>query len=151
MIIEKKCCENCGDSINGRSDKKFCNDYCRNAFNNKLSNGSAQQTRPIIAALIKNRRILQEAFKKNDGELLDKKTLAILGFDPRYCTEHKQINGENYYFSFDVGFKDCENGQIRLLSRGQFVTLSNTLPDLTLQLMNGIESPGKENHLRKNR
>ena len=32
-----KTCLNCGEEINGRVDKKFCCDYCRNHYNNKLN------------------------------------------------------------------------------------------------------------------
>ena len=28
-------CLECGEKIIGRSDKKFCNDACRNSYNNK--------------------------------------------------------------------------------------------------------------------
>ncbi|GFZ87006.1 hypothetical protein GCM10011531_17620 [Aquaticitalea lipolytica] len=36
MENELKSCKNCGDSIiDGRSDKIFCNDYCRYYYNNE--------------------------------------------------------------------------------------------------------------------
>ena len=35
-----KVCPECGEKIIGRVDKKFCSDYCRNAFNNKSKQGS---------------------------------------------------------------------------------------------------------------
>jgi len=28
-----KTCENCGKSLYGRTDKRFCNDNCRNTYN----------------------------------------------------------------------------------------------------------------------
>ena len=34
--MEKTCLE-CNEKLIGRADKKFCNDYCRNAFNNNLN------------------------------------------------------------------------------------------------------------------
>ena len=34
--VEKKCLD-CGDSLRGRTDKKFCSDQCRNSYNNKLA------------------------------------------------------------------------------------------------------------------
>lgn len=37
--MDKKCLE-CGEKIVGRADKKFCNDYCRNAYNNNLHKDS---------------------------------------------------------------------------------------------------------------
>ena len=34
----KKNCLECGEAFNGRIDKKFCSDYCRNTYNNKINN-----------------------------------------------------------------------------------------------------------------
>ena len=34
--MEKNCLE-CGTRIIGRADKKFCNDSCRNSYNNKFN------------------------------------------------------------------------------------------------------------------
>ena len=36
----KKQCPECGGNIIGREDKKFCSDYCRNAYNNKVNKDS---------------------------------------------------------------------------------------------------------------
>ena len=36
---ERKCLE-CGTVLKGRSDKKFCSDYCRNTYNNKVNRDS---------------------------------------------------------------------------------------------------------------
>ena len=38
--MEAKKCLECGDKVVGRIDKKFCSDYCRNAFNNKVDKES---------------------------------------------------------------------------------------------------------------
>ena len=35
-----KTCLECGEPILGRSDKKFCSDLCRNAYNNKANSDS---------------------------------------------------------------------------------------------------------------
>ena len=38
--MEQKLCLECGEQIQGRSDKKFCSDYCRNSHNNKVNTES---------------------------------------------------------------------------------------------------------------
>jgi len=35
--MEERYCLECGEPLIGRSDKKFCDDQCRNAYNNKLN------------------------------------------------------------------------------------------------------------------
>jgi hypothetical protein len=47
-------CLYCDKPLNGRSDKKFFNDYCRNAFNNQLKSANDPVVRNINNALIKN-------------------------------------------------------------------------------------------------
>ena len=44
--MEKVCLE-CGDKLVGRSDKKFCSDYCRNAHNNTINTDSKNLIRNI--------------------------------------------------------------------------------------------------------
>jgi predicted nucleic acid-binding Zn ribbon protein len=53
-------CLECGEKIIGRSDKKFCNDACRNAYNNKQNKDSNNLMRNINNKLRKNYRILTE-------------------------------------------------------------------------------------------
>lgn len=57
--MDKKCLE-CGEKIVGRADKKFCNDYCRNAYNNNLHKDSKNLIRNINNKLKKNYKILSE-------------------------------------------------------------------------------------------
>ena len=53
-------CLECGEKIIGRSDKKFCNDACRNSYNNKQNKDSSNLMRNINNKLRKNFRILSE-------------------------------------------------------------------------------------------
>ncbi|KKQ83435.1 MAG: hypothetical protein UT04_C0032G0014 [Candidatus Daviesbacteria bacterium GW2011_GWF2_38_7] len=57
--MDKKTCIECGETIVGRSDKKFCCDLCRNSYNNKQNSESTNLVRNINNILRKNRRILQ--------------------------------------------------------------------------------------------
>ena len=44
--MEKKIrvCESCGEKITGRSDKRFCSDYCRNTKHNEANKDSSNYT-----------------------------------------------------------------------------------------------------------
>ena len=59
QAIAAKKCLYCDKTLNGRADKKFCNDYCRNAYNNQLKSANSPIIRNINNALVKNRRILE--------------------------------------------------------------------------------------------
>ncbi|MEP7253841.1 MAG: hypothetical protein ABI683_15720, partial [Ginsengibacter sp.] len=55
----RKLCLTCGKQVKGRTDKKFCDDYCRNNYNNQLKSNSTNLIRNVNNALGKNRRILE--------------------------------------------------------------------------------------------
>lgn len=54
----EKCCLTCGEHLHGRADKKFCGDYCRATFNNKLVSPTDRAKR---IKLIKAAPVLLEA------------------------------------------------------------------------------------------
>ena len=56
----EKTCLQCGDKISGRIDKKFCSDYCRNAYYNDQNRDANNYVRNVNNILRKNRRILTD-------------------------------------------------------------------------------------------
>ena len=106
-----KPCMACGIPIKGRSDKKFCDDYCRNVYNNDLKSGSNNYVRNINNGLRKNRRILEEcvAVAEETGKTTKDKLLHK-GFQFKYFT-HTYTNkkGSLYYFCYDYGYLPLEN------------------------------------------
>ncbi|MCU0405092.1 MAG: hypothetical protein MUE99_11150, partial [Chitinophagaceae bacterium] len=89
---ETKNCLHCEKPIRGRIDKKFCDDYCRNAYNNSLKAPSYNMVRNINNQLAKNRRILEEVIPS--GEEMGKTTkekLLSKGFSFKYLT-HSYTN-----------------------------------------------------------
>ena len=56
--MQKQCLE-CDEKIVGRTDKKFCSDACRNAFNNKVNKDSKNLIRNVNNRLRKNYRVLE--------------------------------------------------------------------------------------------
>ena len=63
---DEKTCLSCGKAVRGRSDKKFCDDYCRAAYNNDLKSAVNNFMRNVNNALGKNRRVLESLLP--DGE-----------------------------------------------------------------------------------
>lgn len=108
-------CLECGEKIIGRSDKKFCNDACRNAYNNKQNKDSTNLMRNINNKLRKNYRILTEV--NIDGKTkVSKSKLDSLGFDFDYFTNIKVYkNGSEYKFIYDYGYKLLEEDFILIV------------------------------------
>ena len=116
MSSSKKCPE-CGNTIIGRADKKFCSDYCRNAYNNKLNKDSKNLVRNINNRLRKNYRIL-EALNPNDKTKINKSKLISKGFDFEYFTNiYTTKAGTIYYFIYDQGYLPLENDYYALVKR----------------------------------
>ena len=117
--IKPKLCLNCNKPVKGRTDKKFCDDYCRNNYNNQLKSNTINLVRNINNALGKNRRILENLFtegeemaKTNKSKLLQK------GFQFKYIT-HTYTNkkGNVYFFCYDLGYLPLENDWYLLVKR----------------------------------
>ena len=53
-------CLECQEKLVGRRDQKFCCDYCRNTYNNRINEDAKSVARKINSILRKNRRILSK-------------------------------------------------------------------------------------------
>src|ERR1041385_2473564 len=97
---QPKTCLQCGKALRGRADKKFCDDYCRNNFNNQLKSHSNNYVRNINNALGKNRRILCELLSsKEETTKTTKEIMLHRGFLFRYITHtYTNKNGSTYYY-----------------------------------------------------
>lgn len=114
--MQKKCPE-CGERILGRSDKKFCNDSCRNSYNNTLNKDSKNLIRNINNHLRKNYRIL-ELLNPKDKTKTTKSKLIAQGFDFQYFTSiYTTKTGNVYYFVYDQGYLSLENDFYALVKR----------------------------------
>ncbi|HEY5369269.1 MAG TPA: hypothetical protein VIJ75_09775 [Hanamia sp.] len=112
-------CLACEKPIKGRTDKKFCDDYCRNNYNNQLKATKNNVVRNINNALGKNRRVLESCLKP--GEEIAKTTkdkLLEKGFQFKYMT-HTYTNkkGNIYFFCYDLGYMPLENDWYLLVKR----------------------------------
>ncbi len=113
----QKDCPVCGDKIIGRADKKFCSDYCRNAYNNQLNKDSKNLIRNINNLLRKNYRILEELNPKDKTKITKSKLIAK-GFDFQHFTSiYTTKTGNIYYFVYDQGYLPLENEFYALVKR----------------------------------
>lgn len=114
---EKRLCPECGDPVYGRTDKKFCSDQCRNAYNNKSVGYSDNYIRRVNNILKRNRKILQEL--NPTGKIkIHLNQLKRKGFDFNYHTNlYITQSGNTYYFIYDQGYLKLENDFFALVTR----------------------------------
>jgi predicted nucleic acid-binding Zn ribbon protein len=111
---QRKCLD-CGEPLRGRADQKFCNDSCRNSYNNKKLSGSTNYMRKINRILKKNHAILEEN-NPTDKSTTFKSTLEKQGFDFRFYTNtYTTKTGRIYYFCYDQGYCEVENSKLILV------------------------------------
>jgi predicted nucleic acid-binding Zn ribbon protein len=111
-------CLACGKILHGRADKKFCNDYCRNAYNNNLKSANSPFVRNINNALQKNRRILESALGAEEMQKVQKEKLSQEGFNFKFIT-HTYVNkkGNTYFFCYEYGYLPLEHGWYLVVKR----------------------------------
>ncbi|MFM7387384.1 MAG: hypothetical protein ACKO68_08425 [Bacteroidota bacterium] len=119
-MTHRKCLE-CSETLRGRKDQKFCSDYCRNAYNNRLNEDCNAVVRKINRILRKNRRILAELMEKN---LKSQPLNALIenGFNVNYHTGvYETKKGDVYVFCYDLGYLKQENNRCILVEKSSYL------------------------------
>ena len=106
--MRKQCLE-CGEEFMGRSDKKFCSDYCRNSYNNKVDSESKNLIRNINNRLKKNYKVLSK-LNSSGKTKIPKSKLIDEGFYFQYFTNiYNTKTGNTYFYIYDQGYLPLEN------------------------------------------
>ncbi len=115
---EKKCIE-CNKSLKGRADKKFCDDFCRNSYNNKLNSDTNSYVRNINNILRKNRRVLEETLSATeDMAKVTKSKMLERGFQFKFFTHtYSNKKGNIYYFCYEYGYLLLEGDWVLVVKR----------------------------------
>jgi len=115
-MSDRKCLE-CNDKVIGRIDKKFCSDYCRNSYNNKVDKESKNLIRNTNNRLRKNYKILSELNISGKTKVTRRK-LFDKGFDFTFFTSiYTTKMGNVYYYLYDQGYLSLENDYFLLIKR----------------------------------
>jgi len=115
MIMEERYCLACQEVLIGRADKKFCDDQCRNNYNNKLNANSINIVRSINYTLRKNRRILASLAPEGKKKFKKAKLLSS-GYDLKYHTHTYQTKeGAVYYFCYEYGYLEVEDNLVLIV------------------------------------
>lgn len=113
--MDKTCLE-CGDTLKGRVDKKYCSDLCRNSYNNKLnSRHKSDYVRNVNSILRRNRKIL-ENLTSSETAKSNRLKLQQHGFNFSYHTHvYTTKKGAKYFFCYEYGYLPVEDDQLILV------------------------------------
>ena len=121
IATETRPCMACGKTLKGRIDKKFCDDYCRNGYNNlkKQKDIYPPLVRSINSALSRNRKILASLLRETGGTArVRRDELLECGFQFRYFTHvYATRTGKTYYYCYDHGYLPLDNACYLVVKR----------------------------------
>lgn len=116
-------CLDCGEKLRGRSDKKFCNDQCRNNYNNRLNRETNIYVRNIHNLLRRNRKILLELFESGKTKV-HRDALIISGYSFGFFTHMVEPErGPVCWYCYEYGFSELENDYIRIVMNASVVDI----------------------------
>lgn len=108
-------CEECGKTLHGRTDKRFCDAYCRNAYHNKHKRPDEQYMQQVNVQIRRNRRILKDLCPEGKA-MVRREVLEALGYDYKYFSGTYVSKTLTYYLCYDYGFAPIQdNGKEKAL------------------------------------
>jgi hypothetical protein len=118
--LPTKTCLACDKILKGRIDKKYCDDYCKNIYNNRKKESSSEYARNIISILKKNKKILESFLGDDEIARTSKECLLEKGFQFKFHT-HTSLNkrGSLYHFCFEIGYLALHHERFLLVRKGE--------------------------------
>lgn len=121
MAADKRECAECGKALNGRADKRFCDDSCRNAFNYSRNRPASNYMRKVAGILKRNRQIL-ESLNPEGKKKLHRDKLSEQGFNFTYHTHTINTRkGTVYQFCFEQGYAELGKDWLLLVRRDEYL------------------------------
>ncbi len=113
-----KNCLYCGKEIVGRKDKKYCDDQCRNSYNNQMNSDASDFVRQINGILRKNRKILEDLLPPDGMTKVSVKTLLTSGFNFSHHTHlYTTRAGAVYTYCYEFGYLPLEGDFYLIVKR----------------------------------
>ena len=119
MSESTKKCPACGGEVRGRADKKYCDEYCRNVFNNQQYCETHEYVRNINQNLRKNRKILERLLLNHRFMArAPQYRLFSMGFRFQYFTHtYTNRNGQLYYFCYEYGYLLLDKERVLIVKK----------------------------------
>jgi hypothetical protein len=105
-----KLCLQCKSELKGRSDKKFCDSYCKSAYQYQQAKEQPERFyNKVDNQLKRNRKILKE-YNKGGKVTVRAEILLEKGFNPNFFTHYwKNKERKVYLFCYEYGFLSHNN------------------------------------------
>ena len=113
-LASEMTCRSCEKPLRGRIDKKFCDDSCRNNFNNRVKSEELKMTRRVNSILHRNRRILKELYAARKFRV-KKATLSQLGYAFDYHTHRYPDRRRTCVLCYEYGLESLKTGDFRVI------------------------------------
>lgn len=131
-------CVNCGKPLLfGRSDRRFCNDGCRNAFNRRKASVEKQTLEheevPFVLKTIRNNFRILQTYWQQEGPWVQvpKEYLLQDGFHFGYFTSlWWQEPGVLWLFCFELGLREVDQWYCEIKEREQQMYLDPEITNL---------------------
>lgn len=119
MEMEERICLECNKRLTGRLDKKFCDDSCRNTFNNAKNRVKNALIKRTNTQLRRNYQILNK-YNTSDKTTVAKQTLSLEGFNfELFTSTYVTKANKTYYFVYDQGYMPIYDGKRYLLVKSK--------------------------------
>jgi len=126
---EIKYCTYCDKQIRGRSDKKFCNDFCRSSYHYEINRTTSTLVHAINLSLRRNRKVIQMLLGSTNEPLeVERDTLLVYGFNFNYFTHMKHANCKTYMICYDFGYIPLSKEKV-LIAHLKNIPLESQKPD----------------------
>lgn len=115
-MSEQKNCMLCGKHLLGRTDKKYCGNYCRNTYNNKVNRQSKLAMQTAQNILSRNRRILREVIGESKITQIHTSVLLSKGYHFDYLTcVRKSSRGEEHKYCYEFNIREITPEMIEII------------------------------------
>lgn len=114
-MTSKNICIFCGSDLKGRSDKRYCDDVCRNNHHYALKKDNNSLVKDINNILVHNREVLK-SFYKNKITVANRNQLVESGFDFELFTSiYRTRKNEEYRVVYDYAYKFISDDELLLI------------------------------------
>jgi hypothetical protein len=111
-------CQQCGKTLHGRTDKKFCDSTCKNTFNFAKRRDTRKEVKEIDGYLHRNREILATLMGESKKEMIDRAVLTRAKFKWDFMTGvYKNKEGKWYHLVYDFAWMEFTDQQVLIVRK----------------------------------
>ncbi len=111
----KRSCLFCGKELIGRSDKKYCDDICRNNHNYQRNRCNDDVVKKVNKSLMSNRNVLM-SLSKNGKKIVKRQVLIDNDFDFKLMTGvYKTAKQHEYKLLYDYAYRCLNENEVLIL------------------------------------